>query len=313
MFFTLIASTFTYVGCEKEPDVITEEAARTILDISYGNGEKQKMDVYLPANRSTEDTRVLIYIHGGSFIAGDRKEVPKAIIDYILNKGWAVVNVSYRLVDGAGLAAIPPTRVESGIVVSDQVDDIAAVVDVVLSSSRDWAVNGHRVGVAGHSAGGTLALLYAYDDRNTNRIDNTRKVKAAGNWAGALDLSFEASELSGITDFLRYFVLEFTRRLTGHEWNPLDLRPQQRISPYHVANADKRVPTINIFPEHNDVMGLPKQDRETYDLFTQKLQQLQIPNRFMQIDGADHGFGPDPANWITVIDQSLDFFGENML
>lgn len=301
-------------GCNKDPDVIKEETPRTILDVPYmssGSDEKQKMDVYLPGNRSTEDTRVLILIHGGGFVSGDRKDLARPIIDHILDKGWALVNVSYRLVNATGLDEVPPRRVESDINVRDQVDDVSAIVDFVLRNSREWAINGHRIGIAGHSAGGSLALLYAYDERNTNRNDNTRKVKAVGNWAGTLDLAFDEADLAAVNPSERLFIAEYAYRLSGYELSQANNEHFRAISPYYAANIDKRVPTISIFPEYNDVFGLPRQDRQTYDAFTARLNELEVPNYFIQIDGADHGFG-GVNNWLRILDETIGYFNESM-
>lgn len=288
------------VSCEKDPDIISESDPRTILDVAYGSHDKQKMDVYLPANRSTEDTRVIIYAHGGGFIAGDRKDVDRVFIDHFVSQGWAVVNVSYRLVNSEWLGP----QANSDIQIIHQVADLSAAVDHVLAHARDWAVNGYRIGLAGHSAGGTLALLYAYSDHNRNG-----KVKAAANWAGALDLAFTKSDIDGLNVEAQFILYELLHRFTGHSYTPENLSHLQAISPHYVVHSEKPIPIINIFPENNDVADLPRQDRETYDLFTSQLNILGIPNRFVQLDGTDHGFNGNEAK-IHVINETIEFFNE---
>lgn len=299
------------VSCEKEPDIISESEPRTMLDVAYGTDDKQKMDVYLPANRSTEDTKVVVFIHGGAFFAGDRKDVPKSSIDYFLSKGWAVVNISYRLVNDDKLDDFlnqiltqdPPARIDSDIQIAHQVADVSVAVDHVLAHSREWAINGHRIGVAGHSAGGTLAILYAYSDYN-----QSGKVKAVGNWAGALDLAFTQADLDGAV-LTKLFIPEFLHRISGHPFTPDNPTHLQVISPHYVVHAIKPIPIISIFPEHNVVLDLPRQDRQTYDRFTDRLNTLGIPNHFVQIDGADHGFGGDLTKR-HVIDETVAYFNE---
>lgn len=41
-------------------------------EVFYGNDPQQKMDVYLPADRNENSTKVLILIHGGAWVEGDR-------------------------------------------------------------------------------------------------------------------------------------------------------------------------------------------------------------------------------------------------
>ena len=70
----------------------------TLVDIAYGADPKQKMDVYLPANRSTEKTPVLFLIHGGGWNSGDKSQLTPYIT--ALQKRlpeYAFVNINYRL------------------------------------------------------------------------------------------------------------------------------------------------------------------------------------------------------------------------
>src|SRR5688500_1855488 len=49
--------------------------AKTTLNVSYGSHSLQKMDIYLPANRNTTNTKVMVLIHGGGWNAGDKTEL----------------------------------------------------------------------------------------------------------------------------------------------------------------------------------------------------------------------------------------------
>lgn len=292
-----------FASCEKEPDVISKSQPRTLRDVAYGTHEKQRMDVYLPADRSTEETKVVVFIHGGAFIAGDRKDIEQGAIDYFLSQGWAVANISYRLVNDYLLNQLIPERVDSDIQITHQVADVSAAVDYVLAHSREWAINGHRMGVVGHSAGGSLAILYAYSEHNVSG-----KVKAVGNWAGALDLAFTQADVDNAL-LTKFFIPEFIHRATGYPFDPANPVHAQAVSPHYAVHANKPVPIINIFPEFNFVLDLPRQDRQTYNRFTDRLNSLGIPNRFVQIDGADHGF--DGAQTKRhIIDETVTFFNE---
>ncbi len=297
---------FTLGACEKDPDILSESKAHTLLDVAYGSHDKQKMDVYLPADRSTEETKVVVFIHGGAFFAGDRKEVDRAIIDRFVSQGWAVANISYRLVNGHGLGDdLFPPRVDSEIQVVHQVADVSAAVDYILAHSREWAINGHRMGIAGHSAGGSLALLYAYSEYN-----HSAKVKVVGNLAGAVDLRFTQADVDA-TPLTKPFIVEFIHRVTGHPFSSANRPYQEAISPHHVVHANKPIPIINVFPQLNFVLGFPRQDRQTYDRFTNRLNTLGIPNHFIQIDGAFHDFN-DSQTRRNVVDRTIEFFNEHL-
>ncbi len=63
------------VSCKKDDAVVsTQVAASTMMDVSYGTDAAQKMDVYLPANRSVTTTKLMILIHGGSWVGGDKTD-----------------------------------------------------------------------------------------------------------------------------------------------------------------------------------------------------------------------------------------------
>ena len=291
-------------SCKKDepkkinPEIIT--AAKDILDLSYGGNAAQKMDVYLPTNR-TANTKLIIFIHGGSFIEGDKSDFT-AVVKELVREDFAVVNLNYRLVDQTGLYNSPSLHLESAVKVKDQVSDVSLAVDYVLTHAKEWQVSESKIAIAGHSAGATLALLYAYDVRNTN------KVKAVANLAGALDQTF--SDIPPILlQYLPDYILEAGYRYTGYTVDPANDQHYKAISPLYVANANQKIPTLTIFPENNAVGVLPKQDRATFNAFTTKLNSLNVPNKFVQIAGADHQF---TLKFNLVLKEVVDYFNVNL-
>lgn len=275
--------------------------SKTMLDVAYGNDPKQKMDVYLPTNRSNQ-TPIVIFAHGGSFISGD-KGMFTAMVKELVRADFAVLNINYRLVDGSGLNQNPVKRVKSEIKVLDQVDDIGAVVDYAIAHAEDWQVSKSKVALAGHSAGATLALLYAYG------AENTQKVKAVANLAGSLDQTFIDIPLYFI--FLPDYVLEAGYRYTGYTASSVNHVYYQAISPMYVANDQRKIPTLNIFPEFNEVGDLPKQNRKTFDAFTAKLNTLNVPNKFVEVAGANHEFSKI-GNLDVVLKETIAYFTANL-
>ena len=77
------------ISCQKEtgtgntnPATVTQQ---TLLNVSYGADAKQNMDVYLPAGRSTANTKVMILIHGGAWATGDKADFT-AYVDTLKKK-----------------------------------------------------------------------------------------------------------------------------------------------------------------------------------------------------------------------------------
>jgi len=293
---------FFLASCKKsvEPSWKSEAQTSLLVDVAYGPDPKQTMDVYLPPNRTT-NTSVIILVHGGSFIGGDKRELASQA-KYLAASGYAVLNVNYRLVNSAGLYNIPRQKQMSSIKISDQVADMALAVEYALANVQNWVVSKNRVAMVGHSAGATLSLLYAYNDVNAN------KVKAVSNLAGALDLVF-----TNVPNWQSYppYLFEAGLRFTGAEVSLESKTAYENISPLFVANEKRPVPTLNVFPQNNDVAGLPKQDFTTFRNFTDKLNGLKVPNEFVFVAGADHVFSKTD-DWQLILDKSVDYFNKNL-
>jgi acetyl esterase/lipase len=151
-----------YLGCSKddteeqttttEPEVVDAYEA---LNVSYGSDENQVFDIYLPENR-TNTTKILILIHGGSWVSGDKSDM-NTIKTFVsaLHPDVGIINMNYTL---AGVNT-PPIPL--------QTDDISAVVDYI-STNKSSLIVSDDIGFIGVSAGAHLSLLwsYAYDDND---------------------------------------------------------------------------------------------------------------------------------------------------
>jgi acetyl esterase/lipase len=303
--FVVLFLGISFLSCKKDGPIVTDPVikveAQTLLDVSYGSSSLQRMDVYLPANR-TAATSVIIFVHGGSFISGDKSDFT-FLVKELVRANFAVLNVNYRLVDATGLYDTPVKHMESAIKIKDQVADISSIVNYALSKAKEWQVSETKIALAGHSAGATLSLLYGYDAINAN------KVKAIANLAGALDQTF--IDIPFYNFLLPEAVLEAGYRYTGYQVGATTDVYYRAISPLYVANANQKVPTLTVFPELNDVNGLPKQSRTTFDAFTAKLNSVGVPNKFVQITGADHEFSKS-GNVDMVLKETIDYFKANL-
>lgn len=163
---------YLFAGCTTspvnpppEPTVLKDT---TITNISYGLDPSQKLDLGLPANR-TSATALVVVIHGGGWSSGDKNEL-NWLLNGLKQRGFAVANINYRI------TLNQPDNYKM------QLDDVDSAVHFVLRQATAQTFNGQKLYIVGHSAGGHLSLCYAYS-RNTNG-----KVKAAGSLAGPTDL-----------------------------------------------------------------------------------------------------------------------------
>jgi acetyl esterase/lipase len=293
--YLLVLCVFSMGSCKK--DRKSNLDAQVISNMSYGGDSRQKMDVYLPEGR-TENTPVVVLLHGGGFVAGDKTE-RAAQAEQLAASGFVVLNVNYRLVDIEGVTSTPIVHKPSAVKIADQLNDIQMAVNVAASKRREWKMSADQWGIAGHSAGGTLALLYAYGDKNT---DN--RVKVAANWAGATNFAFQnESEVEAIDPR----VVEVIYRAVGAEPVQTNILAYMAVSPLWLASQGKGKATINIRPESNVVADLPDGSKTEYQQFTNILNNKGVENKWVEVSGADHGFSK-AGNWDLVISETAAFF-----
>ncbi len=167
-----------FTSCGKGDDDLrggpgtTGNTESIMTDVAYGSDPKQKMDIYLPANRTTATTKVLIYIHGGAWAGGDKADINGAPLDTIRKRfpDYAFFNLNYRL------AAFPATNAFPA-----QELDVKAAVEYIYSRRAEYLVTDKFV-MMGGSAGGHLALLHAY------KYPSPVKIKAVVDFFGPTDM-----------------------------------------------------------------------------------------------------------------------------
>jgi acetyl esterase/lipase len=169
----LLSLLFFAIACKKEnsEDPNTEKAQ---LDVSYGTDDKQKMDVYLPAGRDTVNTKLMVLIHGGAWIEGDKADFTANITDIKkLLPGYAFANINYRLYNTFTRSNKFPAQEE----------DVKAAVEYLLSKRAEYRFS-NKIVLLGASAGAHLALLQGY--KNTSTITP----KAVISYFGPTDLAY---------------------------------------------------------------------------------------------------------------------------
>ena len=178
-FFLLCITALLLFACQKDISdgagvimPITEIAASTILNVSYGTDPLQKMDVYLPAGRSNTTTKSMIVIHPGAWSALD-KTTPEwlSFVDSLKKRlpSYAIFNVNHRLASFTG--NLFPT----------QENDIKTAVDFINAKRSDYLIADKFV-MLGASSGAHLALLQGYKY-------TTPKVKAIVDLFGPTDMA----------------------------------------------------------------------------------------------------------------------------
>ncbi|WP_018629925.1 alpha/beta hydrolase fold domain-containing protein [Niabella aurantiaca] len=180
LLYTLCLSLFL-TACDKDdafkPDdksVPPPSTAYTGIDESYGADPLQKMDIYLPAGRSRATTKVMILIHGGAWVIGDKADEDFApVVDSLRRRlpDWAIFNLNYRLAGGFPFNFFPT-----------QENDIKAAITYIYNQRTRFSISDKWV-LGGASAGGHLALLQGY--KNSGGLI---KPRAIVNYFGPSDM-----------------------------------------------------------------------------------------------------------------------------
>lgn len=130
-----------------------DDAMGTIrTDISYGEGEACKFDIYLPADDTKEAYGLAVYLHAGGFTTGDKSD-DRNILAWLCSKGYVAAGINYTLRTETNTASV-----------LTQSNEIKTAVPQVIEAAEEAGYHIDKMTVAGGSAGHTLAMLYAYRD-----------------------------------------------------------------------------------------------------------------------------------------------------
>ena len=77
----------------KKYDVEWDDSVGTLKsDISYGDKESNKFDLYLPADDKKENYGLVVYLHAGGFTSGDKTD-DKSTLAWLCSKGYVSVGI----------------------------------------------------------------------------------------------------------------------------------------------------------------------------------------------------------------------------
>ena len=140
-------------------------------DLPYGTHPRQTVDLYLPKD-AAGDTGLILSIHGGAWVSGDKADFGSSIADYCARHGFATAAMNYRYLSDT-------------VDMDDILDDIGAALATLRSFAAEKGVTLSRVLLTGVSAGAHLSLLYAY-----SRADSAPVTPAAVvGYCGPTDLA----------------------------------------------------------------------------------------------------------------------------
>jgi acetyl esterase/lipase len=117
----------------------------TFADVKYGPHERNVLDFWQA--KSEQPTPLLISIHGGGFLQGNKSVAP-ALLKECLDSGISVAAITYRF----STEAIAPASFQDG----------ARAVQFLRSKAKEWNLDPKRFAATGGSAGAGISLWLGF-------------------------------------------------------------------------------------------------------------------------------------------------------
>jgi acetyl esterase/lipase len=257
----LLGIALLFLSCSEDVEPgLDANVAVDLLDVKYGQERpNQLMDVYLPANRNSNTTKVFVWVHGGGWVDGNKSEF-KTFKPWLeeVQEGYAYVAINYSLFNFATGGNKFPTQEE----------DIKKALSFIKSQLSTWNVSDEVI-LAGGSAGGHLVLLHSYK----NNEDNLVKATVA---------FFPPTELSSFYDFNLFSRLLLENLLGG---NPSNRQEDYfNSSPLNFVQSQS-VPTVLFHGDIDDVVPISQSK-----VLEQELMANNVPHLAEYVIGQGHAF-----------------------
>ncbi|MCH4181584.1 MAG: alpha/beta hydrolase [Prevotella sp.] len=169
LFITVLAGlgSCAHRGIEKTSIYANTKGASdvdTIADVPYKTVDDSmlRLDIYSLKNDTTTQRPVLVYIHGGSWIGGNKSWIwsnyRQALTESFLRAHYTVISIDYRLADGKRRN------------VSTELTDCRDALAWIYRHAYKYHLDIHRMGLWGTSAGAHLSLVIGSEPEDSVRV-----------------------------------------------------------------------------------------------------------------------------------------------
>jgi acetyl esterase/lipase len=245
------------------------------LEFARVGGRTVRLDLTLPADTQPGEQRpVILQIHGGGWIIGDKRQQGQPLLNHLAAQGWVCVNANYRLSPGATFP--------------EHLIDCKRALAWIRDHVTDFGGDPDYVCVTGESAGGHLSAMMALTANDP-----------------AYQPGFEQVDTSVRAAVPRYGCFDLTNRLgtyrsdfVGGLLEPhvmkgfLDEEPERFAAASPIDQVSAEAPPFLILHGDRDSL-LPMIDTR---LFVDRLREVSHQKVFYaELRGAQHGFDLFPS------------------
>ncbi len=260
---------------------------QVVRDIDSDGKKSTRFDLYLPQPPDpSRNYSLILYIHGGSFTHGDKRE-GRHICPYYASKGIVAASINYTLYSGRGSATL-----------FSLYDEIIASTHAVKAYCAEHGYNITEMAFTGFSAGGYAALVGAYKNPGAAAVP----VKFVFQQSGPA--SFEP-ELWGRKSKRRQAA--FISLLTGKKFTADDVGTEafreavDAVSPAAMVTANT-VPTVLAYGP-KDFRVPPAQKFPLLE----KLEEYNVPHDYIEFPHSGHRlFHADDLDRMEVYFKTVD-------
>lgn len=131
-----------------KPFAFRREGVRVHSHISYSDaGKRNLLDIYHPREPREGGYPVLLQVHGGAWMVGEKEQQALPLMYHLAQRGWMCVSINYRLSPRAAFPA--------------HIIDVKKAIVWVRQHIAEYGGNPDFIAITGGSAGGHLSSLAA--------------------------------------------------------------------------------------------------------------------------------------------------------
>lgn len=278
------------------------------LEYTKPAGQSLKMDIFVPKD-VTEKPPLLLWIHGGGWIEGDKESCPSKTFT---KHGYAMACVDYRLAKRDDTTGSCP----DDFIFPAQIHDIKAAVRWLRQNSATYGYDSTNIAAMGNSSGAHLASLLgtSYGEKELQGTENSGysdKVQAVVDYYGPVDVTQTPPKIVFTEDPCTTSLPELNTKYSGEEtpffywtraWGLFVggslsdsnvIQQAKKASP--LTYIDSSDPPFIIFHGKNDGMIPDGQSK----LLVSALQNAGVDVTFVNTEGSHDYSNPDPYEEVS--------------